>query len=252
MRSRYFTKHYTDSTRVSAAVRHHWWLVEHALPLRLPTLGVTGPYSVSYQWIEGRPARPKDLPRLAQLLGNAHGAAWTRDLHAADLCEPHRFEDGTAFADYVTPRRAALQRRLEQGHLPGKAALHAMWSLLDKTAEGPAVFYKDSNPRNFLITETGTVFTIDTDDLTLAPPAYDLAKLVTTLVMTYGPLRPTAIDAALVLYNEAAARHNVRLGGTDRDRLDDFLALHAVLTAPYLGRHGYLHSWPADFPRLRG
>ncbi|MGW4171843.1 phosphotransferase [Streptomyces chartreusis] len=252
MTSGYFTKHYTDSAQVAAAVRHHWWLTEHARPLRLPTLGVIGPTSLSYQWIDGRAARPEDLPRLARLLGDAHGTAWASDLHAAELHVPHRFDDGTEFADYLRPRTAALQKRLEQGYLPNKAALHAMLTLLEKTAEGPAVFYKDSNPRNVLITDTGALFTVDTDDLTLAPAAYDLAKLVATLLLTYGPLPPRAIDAALAIYNEAAWRHDSRLGATDRDRLDDFLALHAVLTAPYRGRNGYLYGWPPDFPRLRG
>ena len=248
----YFTKHYTESARVAAAVRHHWWLIEHARTLSLPALGVIGPKSLSFQWIKGRPARPEDLPRLAQLLGDAHGTAWASDLHAADVHVPHRFDDGTEFADYLGPRTAALRKRLEQGYLPNKVALHAMLALLEKTAEGPTVFYKDSNPRNFLVTETGALFTVDTDDLTLAPAAYDLAKLVATLLLTYGPLPRTAIDAALAIYNAAAWRHDSRLGATDRDRLDDFLALHAVLTAPYLGRNGYLYGWPPDFPRLRG
>ncbi|NEB01865.1 phosphotransferase [Streptomyces sp. SID13726] len=250
--TRHFTKQYTDSSRVAAAVRHHWWLTEHAPPLHLPMLQVIRSNSVTYQWVKGRPARPEDLPRLAQLLGDAHGTAWASDLQTADLHVPHRFDDGTEFADYLSPRTAALRVRLEQGYLPNKAALHAMLSLLEKTAEGPAVFYKDSNPRNVLIAETGVLFTIDTDDLTLAPAAYDLAKLVLTLQLTYGPLRPAAIDAALVLYNEAAARHGVTLAATDRERLDDFLALHAVLTAPYVGRNGYHYGWPADFPRPRG
>ena len=44
-------------------------------------------------------------------------------------------------------------------------------------ADGPAAFYKDANPRNFLITPAGHPVTIDFDDLTLAPFGYDLAKL---------------------------------------------------------------------------
>ncbi len=252
MTSGHFTKHYTDSARVAAAVRHHWWLTEHARPLQLPPLGVIGPKSLTCQRVEGRPARPEDLPCLAQLLGDAHGTAWTSDLQAAELHAPHRFSDGTEFADYLGPRSTALRKRLEQGYLPNKVALHAMLALLEKTAEGPAVFYKDSNLRNFLITETGSVFTIDTDDLTLAPAGYDLAKLIATLLLTYGPLPHPAVDSALAIYNEAAGRHDSGLGGTDRDRLEDFLALHAVLTAPYLGRHGYSYGWPPTYPRLRG
>ncbi|WP_406435986.1 phosphotransferase [Streptomyces sp. NBC_00631] len=252
MTSAHFTKFYETPDQVSAAVRHHWWLTEHARPMRLPAFVVIGHASLTYRWIEGRPVQPEDLTALATLLGHAHGGAWASDLQAADLATPHRFQDGTAFADYLGPRRVALQRRLEQGYLPNKAALYAVLALLEKTAEGPVSFYKDSNPRNFLITPAGAVVTVDTDDLTLAPMAYDLAKLIATLLLTYGPLPDDAIGTALSAYNEAAGHHDIRLGATDRPRLDDFLALHAVLTAPYIGRNGYSYGWPPAYPRLRG
>ncbi|MCX5167355.1 MULTISPECIES: phosphotransferase [Streptomyces] len=250
MRIRYFTKHYETPGSVASAARHHAWLAEHVRPLRLPGLSVVGPTSLTYERIDGRPARPEDLPSLAALLGDAHGAAWTSDLRPAALNTPHRFRDGTAFDDYIGPRETALRRRLEQGHLPDRAALQTMLGLLEKTAEGPTAFYKDSNPRNFIVTEAGGIYTVDTDDLTLAPMGYDLAKLIVTLSLTYGPLPAPAIDAALLAYNEAAERHATRLGTTDRERLDDFLALHSVLTAPYVGRNGYRYSWPR--PYLRG
>ncbi|GGT14743.1 hypothetical protein GCM10010222_65980 [Streptomyces tanashiensis] len=245
MMLRYFTKRYEAPDRVAAAARHHAWLAEHARPLRLPALTVVGPTSLTYEWIDGSPARPEDLLALAALLGDAHGAAWTTDLRPASLNTPHRFQDGIAFGDYIGPRQTALGRRLEQGYLADRVALHAMLALLEKTAEGPTAFYKDSNPRNFIIAEAGDVYTVDTDDLTLAPMGYDLAKLIATMVLTYGPLPAPAIDSALRAYNEAAERHDHRLGTTDRDRLDDFLALHAVLTAPYAGRNGYRHNWPS-------
>ncbi|MGX1134968.1 hypothetical protein RKD49_007158 [Streptomyces glaucescens] len=238
-----FTKHYETPGRVASAARHHAWLAEHARPLRLPALTVVGPTSLTYEWIDGRPARTEDLSALAGLLGDAHGAAWTTDLRPAALNRPHRFRDGIAFGDYIGPRQAALRRRLEQGYLPDRAALHALLTLLEKTAEGPTAFYKDSNPRNFIITEADEIYTVDTDDLTLAPMGYDLAKLIASLVLTYGPLPAPAIDSALRAYNEAAVRHDPRLGITDRERLDDFFALHAVLTAPYAGRNGYRYSW---------
>ncbi|MEU8617235.1 phosphotransferase [Streptomyces sp. NPDC048623] len=244
MRPRYFTKRYEAPERVASAARHHAWLAQHAQPLRLPTLTVVGPTSLTYEWIDGRPARPEDLPALAALLGDAHGAAWTTDLRPASLNTPHRFRDGIAFGDYIGPRQTALRRRLEQGYLPDRGALHAMLSLLEQTAQGPTAFYKDSNPRNFLITEAGDVYTVDTDDLTLAPMGYDLAKLIATLILTHGHLPAPAIDSALRAYNEAAERHALRLAATDRERLDDFLTLHAVLNAPYAGRNGYRYSWP--------
>ncbi|MEU7033675.1 phosphotransferase [Streptomyces sp. NPDC046237] len=242
MTIRRFTKRYETPGKVASAARHHAWLAEHARPLRLPVLTVIGPTSLTYEWIDGRPAQPEDLLTLAGLLGDAHGAAWTSDLRPAALNTPHRFQDATVFGDYIGPRQAALRRRLQQGYLPDRVALHAMLTLLEKTAEGPTAFYKDSNPRNFIITEAGDIYTVDTDDLTLAPMGYDLAKLIATLILTYGPLPTDSVDASLHAYNEAAARHDTRLGATDRERLDDSLALHAVLTAPYAGRNGYRHS----------
>ncbi|MEU7121731.1 phosphotransferase [Streptomyces zaomyceticus] len=247
-----FTKYYETPARVTAAVRHHVWIAEHATPLQQPSVTGVGPTSVTFERVEGRPARPEDLPMLAELLGNAHGAAWTSDLRSAPLWTPHRFQDGAAFGDYLGPRQAALRRRLAQGFLPDKFALDTMLTLLEKTAEGPTAFYKDCNPRNFLITETGAVYTVDTDDLTLAPLAYDLAKLIVTLIATYGPQPEGAVSAALAAYNRAAASHDVRLGATGRERLDDFVALHAVLTAPYAGRNGYCHGWLPGHHRPRG
>lgn len=247
-----FVKHFETPERATAAVRHHTWIAEHASPLRQPAVTAVESTSATFERVEGRPARPEDMPLLAELLGNAHGAAWTSDLRSAPLTTPHRFQDGTTFGDYLGPRQAALQRRLEQGYLPDKVALNATLVLLEKTAEGPTAFYKDCNPRNFLITETGAVYTVDTDDLTLAPLAYDLAKLIVTLIATYGPLPEGAVSEALTAYNRAAACHDVRLGETGRERLDDFFALHAVLTAPYAGRNGYRHGWLPGHHRPRG
>lgn len=248
----HFTKHYESPDQVAAAARHYTWIAAHAQPLRQPALTVVGPTSLTFDRIEGRPAQQGDLPRLARLLGDAHGTAWASDLRPAALNMPHPFRDGMLFGDYVSPREVALRKRLEQGYLPDKIALHAMLALLEKTAEGPTAFYKDSNPRNYVITEDGTVFVVDTDDLTLAPFAYDLAKLIATLIMTYGPLPAHATADALDSYNEAASRHDAGLGTTDRERLNDFLALHSVLTAPYAGRNGYRYGWPFQRPRLQG
>ncbi|MFD8460505.1 phosphotransferase [Streptomyces antimycoticus] len=246
-----FTKHYATPERAARAVRHYWWINEHAKPLQQPALRTIGPTSLTFERIEGRPVRPADLPRMAELLGHAHGAAWASDLQSASLGTPHRFQDGTTFDDYLDLREIALRRRHEQGYLPNKVALYAMLGLLEETAQGPFAFYKDSNPRNFIITSTQDIVTIDTDDLSLAPMGYDLAKLIATLHLTYGPLTDQAVSAALLAYNAAAGSYNARLGTTDRERLGDFLTLHAVLTAPYVGRNGYRYSWPVR-SHLRG
>lgn len=246
-----FTKHYATPERAAGAVRHHRWINEHAKPLRQPVLYTVGPDSLTFERIEGRCVRPEDLPRMAELLGHAHGAAWANDLQSASLSTPHLFQDGAKFDDYLGPRQVALRRRHQQGHLPNKAALHAMLGLLEESAQGPLAFYKDSNPRNFIITPTGDIVTVDTDDLSLAPMGYDLAKLIATLHLTYGPLTDQAVNGALLAYNAAAGRYGAQLGSSSRERLDDFLALHAVLTAPYVGRNGYRYSWPLR-SHLRG
>ncbi|MER5970328.1 phosphotransferase [Streptomyces sp. NPDC002055] len=246
-----FTKHYATPERAAGAVRHYRWINEHAKPLRQPTLYTVGPDSLAFERIEGRSVRPEDLPRMAELLGHAHGVAWASDLQSASLGIPHRFQDGTTFDDYLGVREVALRRRHEQGYLPNKAALHAMLGLLEATAQGPWAFYKDCNPRNFIITNTQDIVAVDTDDLSLAPMGYDLAKLIATLHLTYGPLTDQAVNAALLAYNAAARRHDARLGTTDRGQLDSFLGLHAVLTAPYVGRNGYRYSLPLRF-RHRG
>jgi hypothetical protein len=164
-------------------------------------------------------------------------ACWARLRHA-DL-GANRPLSGTGIGDYLTCRRAALRRRLELGFLGGSAELRAALALLEETATGPAAFYKDSNPRNFLITSPGEIYVIDADDLTLAPFGYDLAKLIVTMQMTHGRLWAADVTTALAAYNRAAASHGDGLA-VSRSRLDAFSALHQIFNAPYAGRHGYL------------
>lgn len=237
-----FIKKYKTPERAAGAVRHYRWINDHAQPLRQPALHEIGATSLTFERVEGRSVHPSDLPRMAELLGHAHGAAWRSDLQSASLGTPHRFQDDTPFDDYLGPRQIALRQRHKQGHLPNTMALDAMLALLKDTAQGPFTFYKDSNPRNFIITAAEDIVTVDTDDLSLAPMGYDLAKLIATLHLTYGPLTDQAVNAALSAYNAATGCYGARLGATDRSRLDDFLALHAVLTAPYVGRNGYRYS----------
>jgi hypothetical protein len=171
-----FTKPYATPERAARAVRHYRWIHEHARPLRQPDLHAIGPDSLTFERIEGRCVRPGDLPRMADLLGHAHGAAWRSDLQSASRPTPHHFHDGTPFDDYLGPRQIALRRRHEQGYLPNMVALDAILAMLYETAHGPFAFYKDSNPRNFIITKAGDIVTVDTDDLSLAPMGYDLVS----------------------------------------------------------------------------
>ncbi|MET8048523.1 phosphotransferase [Streptosporangium sp. NPDC005286] len=239
-----FTKVYSTEEERAQAVRHHAWLAEHALPFRQPGIEAVGMTSIDFTYIHGRHPGVRDLPMLAALLGDAHGAAWVSDLHRAHLGVPHPLPANHTMADFLAPRLAALDARRRTHHLADDEDLAAAKRLLHAVAIGPAAFYKDTNPRNILITEQGIPIIVDVDDLTLAPFGYDLAKLVVTLAMTYGPLQLTAIQHALAGYNQAATRHDARLGGTSMTQLLGHAELHRILTAPYLGRGGYRHSWP--------
>lgn len=86
-------------------------------------------------------------------------------------------------------------------------------------------------------------FTIDHDFLTLAPFGYDLAKLITSLAMTHGPLPSALIAEALAAYNQAlpGPPHHI-----PEVRCSDLMAwaeVHHVLTSHYLGRRGYRYGW---------
>lgn len=235
-----YIKHYSTAERCQTAVRNYMWLVQHVPPVRLPALQAIGTTSLAFEFVHGRHAQPSDLPRLATHLGDAHGASWVDGLYRAQLDTTHVPGQGLEVPDFPSSRRKALAARHSAGFLPTTADLDASLTLLAETGSGPAAFYKDTNPRNFLLT-ADTVVTIDVDDLTLAPFGYDLAKLIVTLTMTYGPLPANAVRDALDRYNHAAAEHHESLGHTGPERLTGFMHLHGILTAPYLGRGGYKH-----------
>lgn len=242
-RARY-TKHYTSAEPCQTAVRNYAWLTQHAAPMHLPALRAISSTSLVFEFVEGRHAEPSDLPRIATHLGDVHGAAWLDDLHRAQLGAAHAPGQGLELPDYPSSRRRALAARHAAGFLPTAADHDAALALLARTVSGPVAFYKDTNPRNLIITPDAIV-TIDVDDLTLAPFGYDLAKLIVTLAMTYGPFPASAVQEALDAYNRAAAGHHESLGHTDMGHLTAFMRLHGILTAPYLGRGGYRHTLPA-------
>ncbi|MCF2434358.1 hypothetical protein LV779_03015 [Streptomyces thinghirensis] len=97
-------------------------------------------------------------------------------------------------------------------------------------------------------TSTQDIVAVDTDDLSLAPMGYDLAKLVAALHLTYGPLTDQAVTYRPARVQRGSPTYDARLGTTDRGQLDSFLGLHAVLTAPSRGgRNGYHYSLPLRF-----
>jgi hypothetical protein len=242
-----FVKAYPTATARAAAEHHYRWLTTHARPLRLPALLAVGDVSLEFAHIQGRHATPRDLVRIAAYLGDAHGAAWTSTLHTVRMDGPHPIGRDCTISDFISPRVAALHSRHQAGYLPAHD-LDATQDILTAAMSEPVSFYKDTNPRNILITAADQHLTIDFDDLTLAPFGYDLAKLIVTLAMTHGRLPDQLIESALDAYNTTAAQHEADLGNVDLQRMSHYATLHHILTAPYLGCGGYRHPWPTVQP----
>lgn len=243
-----FVKAYPTAQARAVAEHHYRWLATHVQPVQLPALLAVRDSSLEFVHVQGRHAAPSDLVRIAAHLGDAHGGAWTNTLHTARMDQPHPISRGGTISDFISPRLAALRRRHQAGYLPTHD-LDATHDILTAAAPEPVTFYKDTNPRNILITADGELITVDFDDLTLAPFGYDLAKLIVTLAMTHGQLPDKLIESSLDTYNTTAARHGVDLGHVDVQRLSHYTTLHHILTAPYLGRGGYRHPWPTVRPR---
>ncbi|WP_214317024.1 phosphotransferase [Nonomuraea sediminis] len=242
-----FAKPYRTSEDVHQAAAHHAWLTEHAHPLRQPPITAVHDDRIDFAFIHGRHTLIADLLTVATVLGRAHAAAWASDLHRARLTTPHPLPSGHVLADFVTPRVAALRRRHQAG-LATTEQLAALEPLLEPVPGTPVAFYKDTNPRNVLITAAGEPVAVDVDDLTLAPFGYDLAKLLVTLSMTHGPIPVGYFTAALDFYNESLSEMSL-----EPVSLTQFLGhadLHHLLTLPYLGTGGYRHPWPTVRPAL--
>ncbi|MGP3949602.1 phosphotransferase [Streptomyces sp. 7N604] len=237
-----FVKPYASVAARVRAQRNHLWLTSHAQPFALPRILSSRSTELEFEWINGRHAKPRDLVMLAAHLGDAHGSAWCAGLHGARLTAVYVC-DGHVIPDFVGLRVTALRQRFRDGHIAMAQDLDEALGLLHHGTTGPAAFYKDTNPRNILITPDRRPVTLDTDDLSLAPFGYDLAKLVVTLAMTHGAPPADHIAQALAAYNAAAASHDRELDGTTLPRLLRYADLHGVLTAPYVGRGGYRWPW---------
>lgn len=225
MTSAVFIKHYTNPAKGVAAQAHLRWLQQLDSGIRLPHLYPSTATHLILERLPGRPPGPDDLPAMADVLGHLHGSVYARELHAAQLDRPFDADVGVALPAFPDGRGHALT---QLGH-----SWHG----------APAAFYKDANLRNFLITPTGPAV-LDFDDLTLAPFGYDLAKLVVSIAMTFGPLSIEQIEAALTTY----AGSVTTAGGPDSPcsvpQLAGYAEAHHLLTAKYLHRNGYQHAWP--------
>lgn len=236
-------KRYRDSAAQFRAERNYRWLAGLGGPVHLPRLLTTTGQQLGFEHVTGRHAEPGDLTALASHLGGLHAAAHAAGLHHAQMDVPFRTASGHQIPGFLARRLAAVTRELGSGAVPDPAfSVSQAERLLRGACAGPAAFYKDANPRNFLITPNGPV-TVDFDDLTLAPFGYDLAKLVVTLAMTHGALPARQITGAMGAYNAAAGRHRPGPGTLTWAELMAWAEIHHILTSGYLGRSGYRHSW---------
>lgn len=238
-----FVKHYPDDSARHQAQDHYRWLTGLGEPILVPELRNATRLDLCFEHVEGRHARPADLPMIAAHLGTMHGTAYSRELHVARLDRPFLTARGHVIPGFPGRRAAAVQRELRSGQVRDARLTLGQAQRLLAGAHGPAAFYKDANPRNFLITPEGNLVTIDFDDLTLAPFGYDLAKLVVTLAMTCGPLPAPHIAAALDAYNTAAVAHSSSIPAVAWDELMNWAEVHHILTSRYAADGRYAFQW---------
>ena len=246
--SGHYVKRYTSAPARNRAEANYRWLTRLQGPAHLPELRYSGERELRFQHIEGRHALPADLTMLAAHLGDVHGSVHQAELRKAELQKPYRATGGQLLPSFPVGRLAAVERELSAGYVPGARLTIPHARRLITSADGPAAFYKDANPRNFLITPDGTPVTIDFDDLTLAPFGYDLAKLTVTLAMTHGPIHAAAITEALNAYNSAVAGHCPTLPPVTWEELMSWAEIHHILTARYAGDGRYPFPWDQARP----
>jgi hypothetical protein len=235
-----FIKHYPDQTSCRTAASNHDWLAGQGLPV--PPLLLQENLSLEFEHIDGRHALPTDLVRIAGHMGAAHARTHLTELHRAQLDHPYRSASGALIRDFLSPRLHKVRERLHAGLVPN-ARLNAVSAeqLIRSSGLKKAAFYKDSNPRNILITQAGPVL-VDFDDLTLAPFGYDLAKLIVALAMTHGSIEQDLITMALAEYN-TALDDIAALTTVPWEELMAWAEVHHALTSHYVGQGGYRFTW---------
>lgn len=241
--SGHFLKRYASAPARNRAEANYRWLTRLQGPAHLPELRYSGERELCFEHVEGRHALPADLTMLAAHLGDVHGSVHQAELCKTELPRPYRAAGGQVLPSFPAGRLAAVERELAAGHVPGARFTILQAHRLITSADGPAAFYKDANPRNFLITPDGTPVTIDFDDLSLAPFGYDLAKLIVTLAMTHGRIHGAAITEALSAYNLAANGHCPTLPHVTWNELMGWAEIHHILTARYADNGRYPLPW---------
>jgi Phosphotransferase enzyme family len=238
-----YIKRYPDAAARNRAETNYHWLTRLLGSAHLPGLHFSGERELHFEHIEGHHAISEDLVLVADHLGYVHGTAYAAELRHGQLRKPYCSAGGQILPAFPDGRLDAVARELSAGNVPGAGLTLPQARRLIAEADGPAAFYKDANPRNFLITPAGTPVAIDFDDLTLAPFGYDLAKLIVTLAMTHGRLTATLIADALNAYNFAAAGQHGTLPGVTWDELMNWAEIHHILTSRYTADGRYTHRW---------
>lgn len=237
-----YVKRYASAAATKRAAANYTWLTRLQGPAHLPELRAAGEQALWFEHVEGRHALPADLAMLAAHLGDVHGSVHQAEFRTAELRKPYHAAGGQVLPSFPASRLAAVERQLSAGNAPGATLTARQAQHLINRADGPAAFYKDANPRNFLIAPDGTPVTIDFDYLTLAPFGYDLAKLIVTTAMTHGPLPASDIAQALDAYNKAVRQRAATVPVT-WDELMNWAEIHHILTARYASDGRYPHLW---------
>jgi hypothetical protein len=154
--SGHFVKRYASPSARNRAEANYRWLTRLQGPAHLPELRYSGERELCFQHVEGRHAVPADLTMLAAHLGDVHGSVHQAELRKAELPRPYRAAGGQVLPSFPAGRLAAVERELAAGHVPAARLTIPQARRLIAGADGPAAFYKDANPRNFLITPDGT------------------------------------------------------------------------------------------------
>lgn len=229
-----FTKTYSDAAAARRAAAHRRWLSVLGAPV--PDLIETTGHHLRLCKIHSEHAGLDDLEAVAALLGELHWRAHRTEFREARLNHDHRATE-CVLPNFTATRRQRVRDLLATDN-PLGTLLTAKRAddLFDHASRLPAAFYKDTNIRNVLVTTEGPVL-IDFDDLTLAPFGYDLAKLLLSAAMTYGTPALERFDQSLEAYKAAG-------GLCSRNDLMVWIEINFVLTATYVGNHGYRHAWP--------
>jgi aminoglycoside/choline kinase family phosphotransferase len=231
-------KPYPTLAAAESATHHHVW-ISGVGQLPVPDLLGHDGDTLVFAHVPGRHAAPDDLTAVARTLARFHAAAH-RHLAGAHMNQPHTTSRGQVIAGFSERREQRLLDLLAAPSPPDTTltAEHvAAW--MAHAADLPPTVYKDANVRNFLITPT--VVAVDFDTLTLAPLGYDLAKLVVSAAMTYGPLDTGLATGVLTEYNGLLAKAG--LPACTSGQFTAWTEMHHVLTSPYLGRNGYRFPW---------